>query len=119
LGYAIQRSASAKVRQVPVWACGEEHPAELLRYRAGSFYLPFKKAFEGIYPRYTLTAPAFPPWLRKALELDNWFYNPIARGIDRLVAKTSESHSGIPQVYLLWLVIGAIAIGWFMLSFMT
>jgi hydrogenase-4 component B len=119
LGFAIQRSASAEVRQVPVWACGEEHSAELLRYRASSFYLPFKRAFEGLYPDFTLKAPAFPAWLRRAFELDGWLYNPVVRWVDRLVVKVSASHSGIPQVYLLWTVIGAAAVGWIMLSFMT
>jgi hydrogenase-4 component B len=119
LGYAIQRSASAKVRQVPVWACGEEHLPELIRYRASSFYLPFKRAFDGIYPMYPLTAPTFPSWLRGALDFDNWLYNPVVRAIDGLVLKTSKSHSGIPQVYLLWTVIGAAAVGWILLSFMT
>lgn len=119
LGFTIQRSASAKVRQVSVWACGEEHSAELLRYRAGSFYAPFKRAFEGIYPKYAVTVPAFPRWLRRVLDLDTWFYNPVVRGIDRLVVKVSESHSGVPQTYLLWTVVGAVIVGWIVLSFMT
>jgi hydrogenase-4 component B len=119
LGLAIQRSASAKVRNVAVWACGEEHSAEFLRYRASSLYVPFKRAFEGIYPRYALKAPTFPSWLRKALEIDNWFYNPTARAFDTLVVKVSKSHSGNPQIYLLWIVIGAAAVGWIMLSLMT
>ncbi len=40
----------AKTEIVPVWYCGEEHAAATVRYPASSFYLPFKHAFQGIYP---------------------------------------------------------------------
>jgi hydrogenase-4 component B len=108
--FLIQRAAGASVRDVPVWTCGEEADPELSRYPASSFYLPFKRAFQGIYPTVQARAPAFPPWLRRAFDLDSWFYVPVARAVESGARGVSRTHVGIPQVYLLWIVVGAIAV---------
>jgi NADH:ubiquinone oxidoreductase subunit 5 (subunit L)/multisubunit Na+/H+ antiporter MnhA subunit len=108
--FLIQRGAGAPVRDVPVWMCGEEVGAELSRYPASSFYLPFKRAFQGIYPTIQVRAPAFPRWLRRAFDLDSWFYLPFARAVEGGARGVSRTHVGIPQVYLLWIVVGAIAV---------
>jgi type VI protein secretion system component VasF len=73
-------------------------------------YLPFKRAFEGIYPRVAVRAPRFPPWLRRVLDLDTWLYGPATRALGRGAAGVARSHVGIPQVYLLWIVVGAVAV---------
>lgn len=110
VAYLIQRAGGAEVRTVPVWTCGEEAAPGETRYPTGSFYLPFKRAFAGIYPTMRVRPPAFPSWLRRIFDLDTWLYLPLARGVDRGAKTVSKSHIGIPQVYLLWIVVGAVAV---------
>ncbi|UCG87170.1 MAG: hydantoin racemase [Gemmatimonadota bacterium] len=110
LAYGIQRAAGARVRHVPVWTGGEEHAAGTVRYPASSFYLPFKEAFRGIYPTVRLRVPAFPASLRKALDLDRWLYMPLARTVEQAARGLGRTHLGIPQVYLLWIVVGAMVV---------
>jgi hydrogenase-4 component B len=110
LAYRIQRAGAAPVRRVDVWTCGEEHPISAVRYPASSFFLPFKHAFRGIYPTVEARAPAFPPWLRRAFDVDSWFYFPVGKAVDRGARGFSRTHVGIPQMYLLWIVAGAVAV---------
>jgi NADH:ubiquinone oxidoreductase subunit 5 (subunit L)/multisubunit Na+/H+ antiporter MnhA subunit len=110
LAYGIQRAGAARVRQVDVWTCGEEERAAIVRYPASSFYLPFKGAFHGIYPTLRVGIPSFPPSLRKVLDLDRWLYLPAARAVERTARYVGCTHTGIPQVYLLWIVVGALAV---------
>jgi hydrogenase-4 component B len=116
LAYGVQRTGGAKVREVPVWTCGEEHAAATVRYPASSFYLPFKHAFAGIYPTFHLRAPAFPAWLRRAFDVDSWLYRPLAGLVERSARGVSRSHVGVPQVYLLWIVAGAVLLAGAMLA---
>jgi hydrogenase-4 component B len=106
----IQRAGGAETREVPIWTCGEEEAPAALRYSAGSFYLPFKHAFRGVYPSVKVRAPAFPPGLRRALNPDTWLYLPVARWVERSSRTVSRTHVGVPQVYLLWIVLGAVAV---------
>ena len=110
IAFAIQRAGGAAVKQVPVWYCGEEHPAHVVRYAASSLYVPFKHAFHSIYPVWNVSVPPFPPRLRRALELDRWLFEPLVRLVDRAASGVSKTHVGTPQVYLLWIVIGAMAV---------
>jgi hydrogenase-4 component B len=110
LSYVIQRAGGAHTRSVSVWYCGEEHAPATVRYPASSFYLPFKHAFQGIYPSPTVHVPRFPASLRRALDFDHWLYAPVAKVIDRAAGRISRTHVGIPQIYLLWIVIGAIVV---------
>lgn len=110
LSYAIQRAGGAQSRSVPVWYCGEEHSPALVRYRASSLYLPFKHAFEGIYPSGRILVPRFPAFVRRTLDLDQWLYRPTIKAFDTAADRVSRTHVGIPQIYLLWIVIGAIVV---------
>ena len=110
LSYAIQRVGGAQRRSVPVWYCGEEHAPALVRYPASSFYMPFKHAFQGIYPSAKVHVPRFPIPFRRALDFDHWLYAPTAKVIERTAGRVSRTHVGIPQIYLLWIVIGAIVV---------
>ncbi|UCC74143.1 MAG: oxidoreductase [Gemmatimonadota bacterium] len=110
LARLLARAGGAEVRSVPVWYCGEEHDSEEVRVPASTLFLPFKRAFEGIYPRLKLVPPPFPGWLRRVFEVDNWLYLPAVRLIDRGAKGVSRTHVGIPQVYLLWIVVGAVAV---------
>ena len=110
LARAVARAGGAEVRSVPVWYCGEEHEPEAVRVPASTFFLPFKSAFRGIYPRLKLAPPTLPGWLRRVFEVDSWLYLPAVRLVDRGAKGVSRTHVGIPQVYLLWIVVGAVAV---------
>jgi len=110
LSYGIQRAGRAQTRSVPVWYCGEEHAVATVRYPASSFYLPFKHAFQGIYPSGKVHVPKFPAPLRRALDFDQWLYRPTVKVIDTAADRISRTHVGILQIYLLWIVIGAIVV---------
>jgi hydrogenase-4 component B len=133
LSYGIQRAGGAEVRNVPVWYCGEEHEISDVRYPASSFYLPFKDAFHMIYPAWSVRyifgklyfiktalhtifpvwsvrVPQFLPKVRRVLEMDKWLYEPFAGLVQKAANGVSKTHVGTPQVYLLWMVIGAIVV---------
>ncbi|SPF47889.1 hydrogenase, membrane subunit [Candidatus Sulfotelmatobacter kueseliae] len=110
LCFAIQRAGQAQTRSVPVWYCGEEHSPASVRYPASSLYLPFKHALPEIYPSGKVHAPRFPAFLRRVLDLDRWLYTPTVKAVDRSADRISRTHVGIPQIYLLWIVIGAIVV---------
>ena len=115
ISYGIQRAGGAQVRSAPVWYCGEEHAPATVRYPASSFYLPFKHAFQGIYPSGKVHVPKFPAPLRRALDFDRWLYTPAIKMIDRAAGRVSRTHVGTPQIYLLWIVIGAVMVTGIML----
>jgi hypothetical protein len=119
VAYAIQRAGTAEMREVPVWTCGEEGEIEETRYPAGSFYLPFKHAFEKAYPRFPFRPPRFPAWLRRAFDTDGWLFGPVVRTVERATRGVSKTHVGTPQVYLLWIVLGCVAVVGIMLGVMT
>lgn len=110
LSYAIQRAGGARTRSVPIWYCGEEHAPAEVRYPASSFYVPFKHTFEGIYPSVKVHMPRFPVSLLRVLDFDQWLYRPTAKAFDTAAERVGRTHSGIPQVYLLWIVAGAIVV---------
>lgn len=106
----IQRAGDAPIREVRVWTCGEEVSPEEYRYPPGSFYRPFKEAFGGIYPKPAWRPPPFPALVRRLLDPDAWIYLPLARGVERAARGVSRTHTGVPQVYLLWMVVGVIVV---------
>ncbi len=108
--YGLQRAGGAATRQVPVWTCGELEPAARVRYEPGSYYRPFKEAFHGLYPSFRVRLPAFPAGLRHALEPDSWLYLPLARDVDRAARGVARAHTGLVQVYLVWIIVGAAVI---------
>jgi hydrogenase-4 component B len=115
LSYGIQRAGRARVRSVPVWYCGEEHASATVRYPASSFYLPFKHAFQGVYPMGRVHVPKFPAPIRRLLDFDRWLYTPVVDAIETAADRVSRTHVGTPQVYLLWIVIGSIIVTGIML----
>jgi hypothetical protein len=100
---------------VPVWYCGEEHASAAVRYPASSFYLPFKHVFQGIYPIGRVHVPKFPAPIRRLLDFDRWLYAPTVKVIETVADQVSRTHVGTPQIYLLWIVIGAIVVAAIML----
>jgi hydrogenase-4 component B len=120
MAWAIYRASPAGRREDATWYCGEEFTDEEVRYPAHSYYLPFKEMFSirvgryqrpGIYPtiKYPKITFGDADRLKKILSIDRWFYEPLARGFQIVSTRFSVTHSGIPHVYLLWLLIGAVA----------
>jgi hypothetical protein len=116
LAYGIQRAARARLRTVPVWYCGEQHAASAVRYPASSFYQPFKHAFENVYPAGRLPVPRFPAPIRRLLDFDRWLYTPAVRAVERTADGVSRTHVGTPQIYLLWIVVGAVVVAGILLA---
>ncbi len=120
IAWLIYRAAPAGRRQDSTWYCGELLSDEEARYPAHSYYLPFKEMFSirigryqrpGVYPtiKYPRITFADTDRIKKILSIDRWFYEPLVRGFQIVSRRFSVTHSGIPHVYLLWLVIGTIA----------
>jgi len=118
LAYIIFKMGKSEVRQVESWYCGEKHTDEEVRYKAHSFYMPFKQVIririgkywsETLYftniPWPKIKVPAF---IRKVLQIDRWFYYPLANFVMKISDKFSVTHVGVPQIYTLWLIIGMI-----------
>jgi hypothetical protein len=55
-------------------------------------------------------APAFPPSLRRAFDLDRWLYAPAARAVERAARAAGRTHPGVAQIYLTWIVVGAVVV---------
>jgi hypothetical protein len=106
----IRASGRARVRAVPNWFGGEEHPADEVRYRASGIYSPFNQVFEKVYPHVPI--PRWPGLarLRSVLNLDSWLYDPIVHAGGKAVDKVSRSHVGIPQLYMVWQVAGMVVV---------
>ena len=114
--YLIYQSAGAKVRQVETWYGGREHEVGHVHYPAHSFYIPFKQffafrigsvEFAGLYPKaITLPKITMPKTLRAILDIDRWLYYPVVNGFMKINRGFSRTHVGIPQVYVLWMIIG-------------
>jgi hydrogenase-4 component B len=111
-------AGGAKVRWVETWYGGREHVPADISYRGHSFYRPFKQIFtfhfkgiefRGLYPT-SLPLPkiSMPQWQRMFLNPDQWFYYPLGRLFMKLTRGFSRSHTGHPQMYLLWTAIGVI-----------
>ena len=118
-GFLISRAGVARKREAETWYGGRDHEVEHVRYPSHSFYIPFKQLFsftlgnikfEGMYPK-SLGLPklAMPGGLKAVLDIDRWLYYPFVRGFMRLSRWFSRIHVGIPQVYVLWIIMGVIA----------
>lgn len=119
IAFGLYRSAQAPRRVDETWYCGEQHTDEEVRYHAHSYYLAFKQMFNlrfgkyqrsGVYPTILYPKIKFSEKdiSKRLLNIDKWFYEPLINGIMKLVVRFSATHSGIPHVYLLWLLIGGI-----------
>jgi hydrogenase-4 component B len=120
IAWSLYRSGKAPSRVDETWYCGEPQKDEEVRYRAHSFYLPFKQLFsirigsyrrEGVYPSFSYPKVSFTErhFFKRIINLDKWFFNPLVEKFMKLMRGFSATHSGIPHVYLLWLVIGTLA----------
>ena len=118
--FFVYRSSGATRRVDETWYCGEQQEGQQVRYQAHSYYLAFKQMFSirlgrhqssGVYPiiKYPTITFAESGVLKKLLSIDCWLYDPLVSQFNKLTKKFSATHSGVPHVYLLWLLIGAVA----------
>jgi hydrogenase-4 component B len=108
ISYSIYRSVSVPSRPAAIWNCGELVPDEMVRYRASSFYQPFKELISPVYKQIKWPQIAAPRYLTTGLDLDRWLYFPLASAGVRISGWFSKIHNGVPQFYLLWQVLGLV-----------
>src|SRR5512136_82882 len=112
LAFAVSRSGKAGTRTVPIWTCGEVYEPDEVRYRAGSFYLPFVSRFEAMVsfglPPIHLKRP---DRIYRGLDFDQLIYYPFVDWFIRLSQNFRRTHLGIPQAYMLFQVIGIVLVG--------
>jgi hypothetical protein len=112
ISYFIYRSVTVASRPASIWNCGEIVPDEMVRYRASSFYQPFKELISPVYKKFEWPQVRAPQHLFTGLDLDRWVYFPLASAGVRISGWFSRVHNGVPQFYLLWQVLGlAVSIG--------
>ena len=110
IAFGIARLAHAPSRVVPVWYCGAEVPQRLGHFHAHGLYEPFRRAFERVYVTTGTPRAAYPVTLAKVFDVDSWLYGPLVRAGGRVAERVSRSHSGIPQWYLMWQVVGMVIV---------
>ena len=85
------------------------YPEWSVRYVFGKLYF-MKSTLRAFFPIWSVRVPQFLPKVRRVLEMDKWLYEPFAGLVQKAANGVSKTHVGTPQVYLLWMVIGAIVV---------
>jgi hypothetical protein len=124
--YGFSRLGAAKRRAVGIWQCGalvvperagytvvepKYEPATAAfeaRYQAHGLYGAFKEAFRSIYPTIRLPRVPYPRTFMSIFDADTWLFQPMVRAGDWLTERFSRTHSGVPQQYLLWQLVGLV-----------
>jgi hypothetical protein len=128
LAYGFSRLGAAERRAVSIWHCGavlggraaryvvvepKAEPATAdfeSRYQAHGLYGAFKEAFRSIYPRVPLPRVPYPKRLMSLFDADTWLFQPMLRAGDWLTQRSSRTHSGVPQQYLIWQLVGFVVV---------
>jgi len=108
IAYAIYRSVRVESRPAAIWNCGEVLSNDEVRYRASSFYKPFRNLISPVYRKFRLPQIPPPQPLVRGLDFDRWLYFPIGSAFVRIGKTFSRAHNGVPQFYLLWQVVGLV-----------
>lgn len=126
--YWLSRLGAAKRREVSIWHCGallDGHRARYMvveprhepataafeaRYQAHGLYAIFKEAFRGIYPTVRVPRVSYPRALSAAFDADHWLFQPLVAAGAWLTQRFSRTHSGVPQQYLLWQLVGLVLV---------
>jgi hydrogenase-4 component B len=118
IAYLIYRSVRVESRPASLWNCGEVVDDEDVRYRASSFYKPFRNLIRPVYVKFGLPHISPPQSFARGLDFDRWLYFPIGSLFVRIGKGFSRIHNGVPQFYLLWqvggLVLSIILVFWLM-----
>jgi formate hydrogenlyase subunit 3/multisubunit Na+/H+ antiporter MnhD subunit len=108
IAYGLYRLVPVGSRPASIWNCGEVVPDEAVRYRASSFYKPFRDLIGPVYRKYRLPRLSPPQTLARGLDFDRWLYFPVGSAFVRIGRAFSRIHNGVPQFYLLWQVVGLV-----------
>jgi len=108
IAYVIYRSVSVESRPASIWNCGEVLTNDEVRYRASSFYKPFRNLISPVYRKFGLPSIPPPQPLVRGLDFDRWIYFPVGSAFVRIGKTFSKIHNGVPQFYLLWQVVGLV-----------
>ena len=108
IAYSIYRSVQVESRPASIWNCGEIVSDETVRYRASSFYKPFRNLLNPFYRPISWPHLTPPRPVTRGLNLDRWIYFPIGSAFVRVGKAFSRVHNGVPQLYLLWQVVGLV-----------
>ncbi len=119
--FSFERYAGAKIREVKTWYGGKEHTPEEVIYTGHSFYQPFKEIvsfkvggiyFKGFYPsEFPPLKFAFPKWITKIIQPDDWFYYPLANLISKFFDRMSNFYERLNRYYIFWFVLGSLLVG--------
>jgi len=93
-----------------VWMGGMPADRGSPRIHPLGFYSPLREALRRAYPAPRWPRPARPAWVVPAMDPDRWLYGPAARAGRQLVEALRQLHTGVPNVYLLWQLLGASAL---------
>ena len=128
LAYLFSRLGAAERRAVKLWYCGgvvngaearylvveprSDPTTEAFeaRYQAHGLYGAFKEAFRSIYPSVPLPHAGYPTRFMRIFDVDGWLFGPLVRFGNRLTGGLSRTHSGVPQMYLVWQLLGLVAV---------
>jgi hydrogenase-4 component B len=128
VAHGIARLGASERRGVTVWHCGaildgerarylvvepKTEPATAgfeARYQAHGLYGAFKEAFRSIYPTVRPPRVAYPRRLMSVFDADTWLFQPLVRAGDWLTQRFSRTHSGVPQQYLIWQLLGLVLV---------
>ncbi len=69
--------------------------------------LTFNRYFAKIYPSIPFGKLARPTAILRLFDIDRWVYDPVLRASGWVMRGVSASHTGLPQLYMLWVVVGA------------
>jgi hydrogenase-4 component B len=108
IAYFIYRSVKVESRPASIWNCGEVLDDESVRYRASSFYQPFRNVISPLYRKIQWPRLSPPSPVARGLDLDRWIYFPIGSAFVRIGRTFSKAHNGVPQLYILWQVAGLV-----------
>jgi hydrogenase-4 component B len=110
IAYGISRVGYSPSRQVESWYGGEEADADEVRFRAHGFCLPFKEAFSGMFPAIGIPKVSLFESVQRVLNLDVWLYRPVISWMGTVADRLSRTHTGIPQIYMIWQLVGMVIV---------
>ncbi|HUK61781.1 MAG TPA: hypothetical protein VLV15_00565, partial [Dongiaceae bacterium] len=108
----IARSIVGKGAAAPraVWTGGVVVPRDDATLHPLGFYSPLREGLRRAYAAPHWHALPRPAWVIPATDLDRWFYRPATAASRRLVSGLRRTHTGVPHLYLVWQLAGAVAL---------
>ena len=98
------------MREVEGWACGEELVPDEIRPRASGYFWAVTEFLGRVYPQVGLPRIAVGEKPAPATDIDRWGFNRVAEWCRAVAAEIGRWHTGLTQHYVLWQVLGVIAV---------